>query len=152
MCSSSWDRDSRNIREQMDLEEKSFKFFSDSQIALDDITNDARRFYVYVANGVSRIRSFSEPDQLQHITTDQNPADLGTRSFDAQELPQSMWLQGPAFLREDNLSTTFVGAHENFALISDDDKEVRPTVAVNGTTVKGETCNPFKTRIERYSN
>lgn len=23
---------------------------------------------------------------------------LGTRSFDAQELPQSMWLRGPAFL------------------------------------------------------
>lgn len=44
-----------------------------------------------------------------------------------------------------------VGAHENFALISDDDKEVRPIIAVNGTTVKEETCNSFKTRIERYS-
>lgn len=101
---------------------------------------------------MSRIRSFSEPDQWQHVTTDQNPKDLGTRSFDAQELPQSMWLRGPAFLREDHLSTTFVGAHENVALISDDDKEVRPIVAVNRTTVKEETCNSFKTRIERYSN
>lgn len=45
-----------------------------------------------------------------------------------------------------------MGAHENFALISDDDKEVRPIVAVNRTTVKEETCNSFKTRIERYSN
>lgn len=46
-----------------------------------------------------------QPDQWRHVTTDQNPADLGTRSFDAQELPQSMWLRGPAFLKEDNLST-----------------------------------------------
>lgn len=76
----------------MDLEKKNLKFYSDSQIALGYITNDARRFYVYVANKVSRIRSFSEPDQWQHVTTDQNPADLGTRSFDAQELSQSMWL------------------------------------------------------------
>lgn len=136
----------------MDLEKKNLKFYSDSQIALGYITNDARRFYVYVANKVSRIRSFSEPDQWQHVTTDQNPADLGTRSFDAQELSQSMWLRGQAFLREDNLSTTFVGTHENFALISDDDKEVRPIVAVNRTTMKEETCNSFKTRIERYSN
>lgn len=30
------------IREQMDLEKKSFKFYSDSQIALGYITNDAR--------------------------------------------------------------------------------------------------------------
>lgn len=80
------------IREQMDLEKKNFKFYSDSQIALGYITNDARRFYVYVSNRVSRIRSFSEPDQWQHVTTDQNLADLGTRSFDAQELSQSMWL------------------------------------------------------------
>lgn len=74
------------IGEQMDLEKKNFKFYSDSQIALGYITNDARRFYVYVANRVSRIRSFSEPDQWQHVTTNQNPADLGTRSFDTQEL------------------------------------------------------------------
>lgn len=84
----------------MDLEKKNFKFYSDSQIVLGYITNDARRFYVYVANRVSRIRSFSELDQWQHVTIDQNLTDLGTRSFDAQELPQSMWLRGPAFLRE----------------------------------------------------
>lgn len=63
-----------------------------------------------------------------------------------------MWRRGPAFLREDNLSTAFVGAHENFALILDDDMEVRPIVAVNRTTGKEETCNSFKTCIERYSN
>lgn len=55
---------------------------------------------------MSRITSFSEPKQLQYVTTDQNLADLGTLSFDVQELPQSMWLLGQAFLREDNLSTT----------------------------------------------
>lgn len=48
------------IREQMDIEKKNFKFYSDSQIALVYITSDARRFYVSVANRVSRIRSFSE--------------------------------------------------------------------------------------------
>ncbi|XP_061179398.1 uncharacterized protein LOC133188024 [Saccostrea echinata] len=34
----------------MDLEKNDFWFYSDSQIALGYITNDARRFYVYVAN------------------------------------------------------------------------------------------------------
>lgn len=45
----------------------------------------------------------------------------------------------------------FVRAHENFALISDD-KEIRPAVVVNRTTVKEETCNSFETCVEWYSN
>lgn len=98
---------------------------------------------------MSRIRLFSEPDQWQHVTSDQNPADFVTRSFDAQEPPKDMWLREPEFLREDNLSTTFAGAHENFFLILDDDKEVRPIVAVNRRKL---TCNSFQTRIEGYSN
>lgn len=51
MCGSSWDRDSR-IHQRIDglRERMSFKFNSDSQIALGYISNDARRFYVYVAN------------------------------------------------------------------------------------------------------
>ncbi|XP_061190530.1 uncharacterized protein LOC133198456 [Saccostrea echinata] len=128
------------IKEHMDLEKNDFWFYS-----------DARRFYVYVANRVSRIRSFSDPEQWRHIATDQNPADLGTRAFDAQSLPQSTWLRGPAFLREDNLSTTLVGEHQNFAFILDDDKEARPMVEVNKTSVEGDSCDLVVSRLERFS-
>ena len=65
--------------EQMDFEKKDFWFYSDSQVALGYINNDARCFYVFVANRVSRNRAFSTLDQWQHIATDKNPVDLGTR-------------------------------------------------------------------------
>lgn len=44
VCRSSWDRDNRN--HQRTDGKKNFKFYSDSQIALGYITNDARRLYV----------------------------------------------------------------------------------------------------------
>lgn len=44
-----------------------------------------------------------------------------------------------------------VRAHENIALISDD-KQIRPAVIVNRSTVKKQTCNSFETRVEWYSN
>lgn len=60
------------IQEQMDLDKKDFWFYSDSRVVLGYISNDARRFYVYVANRVSRIRAFSEPSQWNHVVTDLN--------------------------------------------------------------------------------
>ena len=67
------------IKEQMDFEQKDFWFYNESQVALGYLTNDTRRFYVYVA---SRIRAFSTPDHWQHAATDENPADLGTEEFE----------------------------------------------------------------------
>lgn len=139
------------FKEQMDLEAKDFRFYSDSQVALGYIYNDARRFYVCVANRVSRILAFSEPNHWQHVATDQNPADLGTRAFDAQGLFQSMWLRGPAFLREDNLSTNTEGARQIIDPISTEDKEVRLRVEVNRTSVKSDSLDFMSSLLKKYS-
>ncbi|XP_069108972.1 uncharacterized protein [Argopecten irradians] len=58
------------IKEQLNFEQRDFWFYSDSQVILGYVTNEARRFYVYVANRVSRIRTFSKPDHWQHVATD----------------------------------------------------------------------------------
>ncbi|KAK3088641.1 hypothetical protein FSP39_021780 [Pinctada imbricata] len=91
------------IREQMRLPSECFWFYTDSQVALGYIANEARRFYVYVANRVSRIRSFCGPEHWQHVPTDQNPADLATRNFEAKDLAESIWITGPSFLKRNDL-------------------------------------------------
>ena len=106
---------------------------------------------MYVANRVSRIRAFSTPDHWQNVATDENPADLGTRAFDAPSLPGIMWLRGPAFLQEDNLSTNSKEVHQNFHTLSVDNKEVRPIVEVNKTEIKSKPSDTFVSRIVKYS-
>ncbi|EGT42266.1 hypothetical protein CAEBREN_31338 [Caenorhabditis brenneri] len=39
--------------------------------------------------------------QFGHVTTDQNPADLGTRGIDRENFSRSSWWHGPKFLEDD---------------------------------------------------
>lgn len=88
------------ITEESDIELQGVKFYTDSRIVLGYIHNASRRFYVYVANRVNRIRKSTKPEQRHHVSTDQNPTDLGTRFIPAALLQHSSWLSGPEFLRQ----------------------------------------------------
>lgn len=85
------------IKEQLGIPSKCFRYYTDSQIVLGYLTNTTRRFYVYVSNRVKRVHSSSSPTQWTHVPTEQNPADLATRSVCATQLSSSMWLTGPPF-------------------------------------------------------
>ncbi|KAK3082830.1 hypothetical protein FSP39_006584 [Pinctada imbricata] len=113
------------LKDQLLIDTDSFFFYTDSQVVLGYITNETRRFYVYVGNRVSRIRLSSKPTQWKYVPSDINPADLATRSVDAGDLQSSTWLKGPEFLREDS----DVSQPLPFPMIEpDSDKEVRPEV------------------------
>ena len=73
-----------------------------SKVILGYICNETRRFYVYVSNHVLHIRNFFHPEQWRHVSTDQNPADLGTRSVPASHLKRSSCLHGPRFISSEN--------------------------------------------------
>jgi hypothetical protein len=86
------------------------------------ICNESRRFYIYVANRVGKIRLFSKPSQRHFIRTECNPADVATRSIDASQLDDSTWLHGPN-------GTVEVLRELGFNLVNPDyDKEIRPNV------------------------
>lgn len=75
------------------------KLFTDSRIVLGYILNQTRRFHTYVANRVQRIRHHSDPEQWNYISTEDNPADVGSRGVLANELTQSLWFQGPSYCK-----------------------------------------------------
>jgi len=118
------------VKEHLNFSSKAMYVYTDSQVVLGYISNETRRFHVYVSNRVSRIRSSSESGQWQYVQTDKNPADLATRSLDAKHLPDSIWIHGPAFLKGEKLPD-----HENFPLINPEyDHEIRSefqTLTVN---------------------
>ncbi|KAL3967947.1 NLR family CARD domain-containing protein 3 [Sarotherodon galilaeus] len=86
------------ITSELDLNLDAVEFYTDSRVVLGYISNQTKRFYVYVGNRVQRIRRISEPKQWHYVPTSSNPADIGTRSVPAAMLGDSAWLKGPAFL------------------------------------------------------
>ncbi|KAJ8369824.1 hypothetical protein SKAU_G00098520 [Synaphobranchus kaupii] len=91
---------SRMLKEELELKIDQEYFWTDSQVVLGYINNDARRFHVFVANRVQRIRETTDPAQWYYIDTSQNPADHASRGLKVTELISSNWLTGPKFLWE----------------------------------------------------
>lgn len=136
------------IREEMDVDLR-VKFYTDSRVVLGYIHNMTRRFHMYVANRVARIRKSTSPDQWHYVRSDQNPADHATRPMPPAQLNLTNWFSGPTFLqhldaREDNVV-------ESFQLVNPDlDVEIRPQVTTLTTKV---TNQPLGThRFQRFSS
>lgn len=123
------------VQSEIDIELQAVRFFTDSRVVLGYIHNSSRRFYTYVANRVARIRRSTDPKQWQYVSTDQNPADQGTRPIQAVFLSSSSWLLGPPFLSQ--LHASKDDEDKTFELVNPDkDKNIRPQVTSLVTNVR----------------
>lgn len=86
------------LKEELELKIDQEHFWTYSKVVLGYINNEARRFHVFVANRVQRIRDKTDPAQWHYIDTEQNPADHASRGLKVSELISSNWLTGPKFL------------------------------------------------------
>ena len=87
------------LEQELDIENIEHYYFTDSEIVLGYINNEARRFHVYVGNRVQHIRDRSRPSQWHHVPGKENPADEASRGISAKELLENeRWLNGPEFL------------------------------------------------------
>ncbi|XDV46694.1 hypothetical protein PO909_014534 [Leuciscus waleckii] len=73
-------------------------FWTDSQVTLAYINNEARRFHIFVANRVQLIREYTIPSQWFYVDTKENPADHASRGLRASDILSTTWLSGPEFL------------------------------------------------------
>lgn len=106
------------IRDEISIEIHAVKFYKDTTIMLGYIHNTSRLFYVYVSNRVTHIGKSKHPVQWHHASTEQNPADHGTKPVPAAALKHTNWFSGPAFLtRTETEETT---QSEIFELVGPD--------------------------------
>ena len=90
---------SKFIERELQLENLKQFYYTDSKVVLGYISNESRRFHIYVANRVQQIREHSSPGQWRHVDTHENPADWSSRGMTADELSSSrLWWKGPEFL------------------------------------------------------
>ncbi|XP_069114456.1 uncharacterized protein [Argopecten irradians] len=132
------------VSKQLDVTIHERKFFTDSRVVLGYIYNRTKRFHTYVSNRVHRIHQETSPEEWSHVPTDQNPADIGTRSCMTNELSDGMWLNGPTFLRD----ASDVNEVTEYPLQDpEDDKEIRSETM---KTSVGHTLG--LERFERFSS
>ena len=138
---------------QQELDYKNVKdvFWTDSQVVVGYIKNDARRFHVFVANRVQQIRDSSSPSQWQYVRTEENPADEASRGVSPRNLVNnSHWLKGPPFLWEQTI--TYQDEEEATFVLSPDDPELKKSrVLATSGTQKEEMASILK-RLEYFSD
>ena len=91
------------LKEQIVREHKMkiqcWSFWSDSTTVLQWIHSSHRKQQVFVANRVAEILDKTNVSQWRHVSGINNPADIGTRAINIEELRRSEWLIGPAWLK-----------------------------------------------------
>ena len=89
------------VKEQLDINFKNTHAWSDSTIALGWINSSPHRLKTYVANRVMAITEKIPACYWRHVTSTNNPADLGSRDTTAGALIQSsLWWKGPSWLQQ----------------------------------------------------
>ncbi|XP_033124807.1 uncharacterized protein LOC117123090, partial [Anneissia japonica] len=127
----------------------SIMYYTDSKVVLGYISNESKRFHVYVANRVHRIHSVSDRAQWCHIDTDHNPADMALRSTRADRLMDTTWFTGPDFLWETKLITTNRQLTSTVKEIDEGDPEVRKQIKILKTDAQAHTH--FQNRFCHFS-
>ncbi len=70
-------------------------FWTDSQVVLGYINNEAKRFRIFAVNRIEKIREHSSPEQWRYVESASNPADIASRGTGADELMgKEMWWKG----------------------------------------------------------
>jgi len=136
------------LKKELRLDLARSTFWVDSQIVLQYISNDSRRFQVFVGNRVGEIRRQTVPDQWKHVNGSVNPADIVSRGATPQELMLSNWLAGPCLLH------TFKGEWEEQSPVcplTDHDPEVRKQKIVSHV-IDAVDSNPIDLLIQHYSS
>ena len=122
-------------------------FWTDSKVVLGYIANDARRFHVFVANRVQQIRDSTEIGQWNYVQTADNPADCASRGLTARSLVNNTtWFSGPDFLQSVYWQK-YVEEHPIQKTYSTDDPEVKRCLA----TAQPESFD-IEARLARFSD
>lgn len=122
-------RVSEQLRRELDINISKEVFWTDSRVVLGYISNDVKRFHVFVANRVQEIQEKSSVKQWRYVDTKTNPADDASRGVRPREFSKSKWMAGPDFLWKDEAEWETSSA-EVIVSPSEEDPEVKKTVSL----------------------
>jgi len=131
------------LRKELSLAISKEYFWTDSQIVLACIKNEAKKYKIFVANRVQFIQEHTDANQWRYVNTSNNPADLASMGFDMNHKKAKVWYRGPDYLWKKESDWSFSKPEATY----DDIDEVKK-IHVNAITAINMT-NRFK-RIGCY--
>lgn len=120
-------------------------FWTDSQVILAYINNEARRFHIFVANRVQLIRECTNPSQWHYVDTTENPADHASRGLRASDILSTTWLSGPEFLWKEEVHLKPTSSSD--LLVGDPEVKIIQAFAIRVTD-----CLNMLDRLSRFSS
>lgn len=131
-------RTSDLLRKELEIGAQEF-FWTDSKVVLGYVNNDARRFHIFVANRIQRIKESTDPSQWRYVKSEENPADHASRGLSAKGLLTSNWFTGPDFLWHKELPSDNIKVGD----ITAEDPELRKNVVHKTLTTQHSLLNRF---------
>ena len=142
-------RISQQIHRELEYRIDKDLFWTDSKVVLGYISNESRRFHVFVSNRVQEIRDSTHRNQWRYVDTKQNPADEAWRGMKTDELRDSRWILGPEFLWKEE--GEWLNNNEEEHTLKKDDPEVKKSITM-ATSLVDRGKATLEERIERFSD
>ncbi|XP_020625286.1 uncharacterized protein LOC110062683 [Orbicella faveolata] len=137
------------LQRELEYDQITEMYWTDSKVVFGYINNDARRFHVFVANRVQQIRDHTLPNQWKYVETDQKPADDATRGQNVQNLIEtSRWWNGREFLWKPLEDQSSLDGGEPMC-ISPDDLKVKK---ISAMTTQTRECFSLPDRVKYFSS
>ena len=137
------------LQRELEYDQITEVFWTDSKVVIGYISNDARRFHIFIANRVQQIRDHTSPRQWKYVETDLNPADDASCGLYAKDLiKNSRWWNGPDFLWKPLEIQSSVGGAEPTCL-APDDPELKK---ISAMTTQAKECLSLPERLKYFSS
>ena len=116
------------LRRELEIPINKEYFWTDSKVVLGYISNNSKKFKIFVANRIQFIRENADPKQWFYVPTKENPGDDSSRGLkDVHSEKTKRWFEGPGFLwKSESEWLTQVPVD-----VDDNDPEVKATLIVN---------------------
>ena len=88
---------SAQLQRELEYETVEEVFLTDSKVVFGSISNDTRRFHIFLSNWVQEIQEQSFPDQWHYVETKWNVADYASRGLKPQGIQKLTWITGTVF-------------------------------------------------------
>ena len=127
-------------------------FWTDSEVVLGYVSNDPKRFKIFVANRVQLIRENSDVNQWMYVDSRSNPANDASRGISPSNQGKvNRWLNSPEFLWLDKLKWTTLG-NKDIPEVDQDNPEVKTILSVHITSAVNEgVMSTVQSRISSCS-
>ena len=120
------------LKRELEYENVNEFYWTDSQVVLAYLANDAKRFHVYVANRVQQIKDLTNPEQWNFVQSKDNPADVVSRGMNAKDiLTHKEWFEGPTMLYKQNIKNYIDDNAIQRSCTSDDPELKRENVSLS---------------------